>query len=146
MTVDPGVVIVHLRAAGILMAVLVLVNLLVPGRFRWRQEMARLSLINRQIFRVHSFFIVLTLAMFSALLLTCSDALVVPTRLSRAVLTGLAVFWFARALVQWFYYSPRLWRGNRFNTVMHWLFSALWVYLTTTFLAALWINLSLPCS
>ncbi len=144
MTLQPAIVIVHLRAVGMVMAALAAINLFVPRRFRWRQEMARLSLINRQIFKVHSFFIVLTLTWFSALLLSCSDALLVPTRLSRAVLAGLAVFWTARALAQWFYYSPELWRGNRFNTVMHWFFSALWVYITTTLLAALWINLSLP--
>ncbi len=143
MTLQPGVVIVHLRVVGMVMAVLAAINLFVPRRFRWRQEMARLSLINRQIFLVHSFFIVLTLTLFSALLLSCSGALLVPTRLSRAVLAGLAVFWTARALAQWFYYSPELWRGNRFNTVMHWFFSALWIYITTTFLAALWINLGL---
>ena len=50
--------------------VLVVVNLFVPARFRWREELARLSLMNRQIFQVHTIFIVLTLALFSALLLT----------------------------------------------------------------------------
>ena len=49
---------------------LVVVNLFVPRRFHWREEMARLSLLNRQIFQAHSIFIVLTLALFSALLLT----------------------------------------------------------------------------
>jgi hypothetical protein len=45
-------------------------------------------------------------------------------------------------LVQWFYYSPAVWRGNRFNTTMHCVFSAAWVYMTTTFAAALWSNLA----
>lgn len=130
MTVDPSAVLVHLRITGVLLALLVMVNLLVPRRFHWREEMARLSLLNRQILQVHSVFIVLIVALFSALLLTCSDALLEPTRLSRAILVGLTIFWGLRMLMQWFYYSPAVWVGNRFNTVMHCLFSATWVYLT----------------
>ena len=44
--------------------------------------------------------------------------------------------------MQWFFYSPEVWRGNRFNTVMHYVFSATWIYVVTTFAAALWNNLS----
>jgi len=128
----------HLRFTGILMAVLVAVNLVVPSRLRWREEMERLSLVNRQIFQVHSFFIVLMLAMFSALLLTCADALLEPTRLSRATLIGLTVFWGLRLLAQWVFYSREIWRGHRFLTMMHYLFSAVWAYVTATFAAALW--------
>jgi hypothetical protein len=124
------------------MAVLVAVNLAVPRRFRWRQETARLSLLNRQIFQAHAFFIVLTLALFSALLLTCSNALLVPSRLSRAVLLGLTIYWTARMLAQWVFYSPEIWRGNRLNTVMHYLFSAIWIYVTAALVAALWVNFS----
>jgi hypothetical protein len=134
-------IIFHLRVVGVLLVLLVLVNVLVPRRFHWRREMASLSLVNRQIFEVHAIFIGLTLAMFAALLLTCAPALVEPTTLARAVLGGLTVFWFLRLLMQWFYYSPRLWRGQRFNTTMHLVFTATWVYFTATFAAALWQNL-----
>jgi hypothetical protein len=130
----------HLRFVGALMAALVVINLFVPGRFRWREEMARLSLVNRQIFQAHTVFIVLTVAMFSALLLTSADALLEPTRLSRAILGGLTLFWGVRMLMQWFFYSPAIWRGNRFNTVMHGVFSAAWVYVTTVFAVALWVS------
>jgi uncharacterized Tic20 family protein len=142
MTTDPQALLVHFRVVGVLMALLVGVNLVVPFRFRWREEMSRLSLVNRQIFQAHNFFIVLTLALFSALLLTCSDALLEPTRLSRAILIGLTVFWAVRMLMQWCFYSPRVWRGNPFNTAMHWVFSVVWIYVTATCAAALWSNLS----
>jgi hypothetical protein len=131
----------HLRFIGVLMAALVVVNLFVPRRFRWREEMARLSLVNRQIFQAHTVFIVLTVAMFSALLLTSAEALLEPTRLSRMVLGGLTLFWGLRMLMQWFFYSPAVWRGDRFNTVMHCVFSIAWIYVTATFATALWLNL-----
>jgi hypothetical protein len=142
MTLTADVLLLHLRIVGVFMALLVVVNLLVPARLHWREEMARLSLVNRQIFQVHSLFIVLTLALFSALLLTSSDALLERTPLSRAVLMGLTIFWGARMLMQWFYYSPKVWRGNRFNTRVHYMFSVAWVYVTAIFAAALWRQLS----
>jgi hypothetical protein len=141
MTLSPDTLLLHLRLAGVVMASLVVVNLLVPGRFHWREEMSRLSLVNRQIFQAHSVFLVLTLALFSALLLTCGPALLEPTRLSRAVLAGLTIFWGLRMLMQWCFYSPLIWRGHRFNTVMHYTFSVVWVYVTTVFAVALWANL-----
>jgi len=81
----------HLRFVGVIMAVLVVVNLFVPGRLRWREELARVSLVNRQIFQVHTVFIVLILAIFAVLLLTSADALLEPTRLSRLVVGGLTI-------------------------------------------------------
>ena len=136
MTLDPHLVVVHLRAVGVVMALLVAVNLVVPVRYRWRDETARLSLLNRQIFQAHAVFLILTLALFSVLLLNYADALVEPTRLSRAVLAGLTIFWALRMLMQWCFYSPAIWRGDRFHTAMHWLFSATWVYVTGVFATA----------
>jgi len=129
MTPDPTLVF-HLRAVGVLMALLAIANLFVPGRFNWREELSRVSLLNRQIFQAHSVFIVVLIVLMSALFLTCAEALLEPTRLSRAVLIGLTIFWGLRMLMQWFFYSPRVWRGNRFNTVMHGVFSLGWIYVT----------------
>jgi hypothetical protein len=140
MTVTRELLLIHLHAGGVAMALLVVVNLFVPSRFHWREEMSRLSLVNRQIFQVHTIFLVLTLGLFSALLLTCAGALLEPTRLSRAVLIGLTTFWALRMVVQWWFYSPSLWRGHTFNTCVHYGFSVLWIYLTGVFAAALWMN------
>ena len=140
MMLDPHLVVVHLRAVGVVMALLVAVNLVVPVRYQWRDETARLSLLNRQIFQAHAVFLILTLALFSVLLLNYADALVEPTRLSRAILAGLTIFWALRMLMQWCFYSPAIWRGDRFHTAMHWLFSATWIYVTGVFATA-WLTL-----
>jgi hypothetical protein len=144
MTPAADLLLLHLRIVGVLMTLLVLVNLAVPGRFGWRAEMDRLSLLNRQIVQAHHVFIVLILVLFAALLLTCTEALLQPTRLARAVLTGLTIFWGLRMVMQWVFYSPATWRGHRFNTVMHGVFSVTWMYVTATLAAALWSNLSSP--
>jgi hypothetical protein len=137
MTINPAALLVHLRIIGVALAVLVAVNVHVPKRFHWREEMARLSLLNRQVFIAHAVFLVLTLAFMSALLLLYGDALLEPTPLARAVLAGLTIFWTLRMVMQWGFYSPAIWRGHRFNTVMHFAFSALWVYMSAVFGAAL---------
>ena len=133
MTIGPETLLVHLRIVGVLMALLVIVNLLVPGHLRWREELARLSLVNRQIVQVHSIFIVLVLALLSALLLTSAEALLEPTALSRAVLIGLTLFWTLRMLMQWFFYSSEIWRADRFRTLVHYVFSGIWVYVALVF-------------
>lgn len=137
MTVDRDLLLLNLRFTGVLMAALAALNVFVPRRLGWRAELSRVSLVNRQIFEVHAIFLVLTLALMSALLLTSADALLEPTRLARAVLVGLTLFWGLRMLMQWFYYSPATWRGQPFNTVMHVVFSVTWVYVTAVFGAAL---------
>ena len=43
--------------------------------------------------------------------------------------------------MQWCFYSPAIWRGHRFNTVMHYLFSVTWIYVTAVFAVALWQTL-----
>ena len=139
MTLTAGTLLVHLRIVGALMAALVAVNLWVPRRYRWREEMAQLSLLNRQIFQAHMVFLLLTLALFSALLLTSGEALLEPTPLSRAMLIGLTIFWALRMGMQWWFYSSAIWRGHRFNTAMHYVFSVTWVYVTAVFAGSLWL-------
>ena len=138
-----AIVELNLRVVGVLLLGLVAMNVLaVPRRLGWKRELAALSLVNRQIFQVHAAFICIVLVMFAGLTLLLPRELLAPTPLARAVLGGLAAFWFARLLVQWFVYDHRLWRGKRFETAMHVLFTGVWVYFTATFAAALWVNLN----
>lgn len=129
---------IHLKVAGALLLLLAAAHAFFPRRFRWREELARLSLLNRQIFLVHGFFIALTVAMMGALSLFFTDALLEPTPLARLVLGGLAAFWAVRLVVQWAVYDRRLWVGHRFNTAVHVAFTALWCYLAGTYGCALW--------
>ena len=51
------------------------------------------------------------------------------------------LFWVARLLIQFFVYESSLWKGNRFNTRIHWLFSLMWAYYVAIFGWALWNQL-----
>ena len=131
----------HLRIVGVLLLALVALNLYVPRRFNWKHELASLSLLNRQIFQVHAAFICVILVMFAGLALLYPRELLEPAPLARAILAGLAAFWLLRLLTQWFVYDRRLWRGRRFETTVHLVFTGVWTYFAVTFAAALCVNL-----
>ncbi len=95
----------HLRIAGVLLIVLGLAHAGFPRYFAWKKELFGLSLINRQMVYVHTFFIALTVFLMGVLCLT-SSAEIAETPLGRKVSLGLAVFWIARLFVQFFGYSP----------------------------------------
>jgi hypothetical protein len=128
----------HLKIVGASLLLLGGLHGLFPWRFHWRQELGRLSLLNRQIFIVHCLFIVLTLWMMGILALAFTDRLLDPTPLATPILAGLALFWLLRLVVQWAVYDHALWRGDRFNTLVHLAFTALWSYYALVFGAALW--------
>jgi hypothetical protein len=124
--------IIHLRIIGFVFMALALVHLIFPRYFRWKEQLTGLSLINRQMMQVHTFFIALVVFLIGLLCSTSATDLV-ETALGRRIALGLGIFWGLRALVQWFVYSPDLWRGKRLETTIHILFSLLWVYCTVVF-------------
>ncbi len=128
----------HLRVVGILLMLLAMLNLFLPKRFGWGAELAKVSLLTRQVFIVHCVFIVLVLVMMGVASFWYAPLLVARTPLATVVLFGLAAFWLLRLAMQFFFYSPKLWRGNRFNTGMHILFSCVWTYFAMIYAAA-WV-------
>jgi hypothetical protein len=128
----------HLEIVGVLLIALGLGHALFDRYFGWSGELAGVSLLTRQVFHVHTFFMGLLLVLLGACSLFYADALLDPAPLSRAVLAGMAVFWFCRLACQWFVYDSALWRGNRFRTAMHVVFSVFWVYLVLTYSGALY--------
>ncbi len=124
---------IHLRVVGALLTLLGLSHILFPHYFGWRRELASVSLLTRQIFFVHTFFIGLCVTMAGAGSILCASALLQPSALSRAILAGMLAFWLCRLLAQWFVYDAAIWRGNGFRTFMHGAFSVLWIYVTATY-------------
>ena len=131
----------QLKIVGASLLLLALAHAFFPRWFNWTEELGRLSSLNRQVFQIHCFFIGLILFLFGLLSLCFTDALLERTRLAQVVLAGLLVFWLARLVVQLFVYDPSLWKGNRFNTRIHLLFSLTWAYYVAVFGWALWEQL-----
>lgn len=124
---------IHLKIIGVLLITLALVHIVFPKYFNWDKELKSLSLINRQMMTVHTFFIALTVLLMGLLCLTCSIDLI-ETNLGKKISLGIGIFWFIRLFIQFFVYSTDLWKGKKFETFMHILFSILWTYLSIIFL------------
>lgn len=124
----------HLRFIGILLAILAAIHIAFPKRFNWGKEFEQLTLLNKQMMYVHTFFIALIILLMGVLCWTSPDDLV-QTALGKKVSLGLGIFWAIRLLVQLFGYSPKLWRGKTFETIIHILFIIMWSYFAFVFLA-----------
>ena len=124
----------QLKIIGVLLIALALVHAIFPKYFNWKTELSLLSIINRQLVYVHSFFIALMVLLMGLLCLTSSYDLV-HTVLGKKIALGLGIFWMARLFIQLFGYSSKLWRGKRFETSIHIMFTIFWTYLTGVFLS-----------
>ena len=123
----------HLKIIGILMIILSLVHIIFPVCFEWKKELHTISLMNRQMMYVHTFFIALTVLLMGLLCLTSAKELT-ETVLGKKIVAGFCLFWMIRLVIQFFGYSSKLWKGKKFETLIHVLFSLLWFYFTAVLL------------
>lgn len=131
----------HLRIAGLSMIVLALAHVPMTRHFRWREDAAKLTPLNRQIFHVHCFFVCLAVAMMGMLALASPETLLERSRLAMQVSGGIALFWLIRLVVQFFVYERAHWRGKGLETAAHIFFAGLWAYYVAIFGAVWWRQL-----
>ncbi len=132
---------IHFKIIGYLLVALALLHAGFPRRFQWEAELKPLSLLNRQMMYVHTLFVAVMVLMMGVLCIT-SAAELQNTTLGHRLSLGLGIFWALRLGIQFFGYSSELWRGKRFETLIHILFSMLWAYLTFVFLYSYWLSLN----
>ena len=122
----------HLKIIGFILIILAIVHGFFPRHFNWQKELSSLSLVNKQMMYVHTFFIALVVFLMGVLCLTSSTDLK-NTILGKRICFGLGVFWTIRLIIQFFGYSSELWKGKTFETSVHILFIFLWIYLSFIF-------------
>jgi hypothetical protein len=127
----------QLRVIGVVLILLGAIHAFFPRYFAWKQELGTLSLVNRQMMYVHAFFIALAVALNGVLCLTSAEELMT-TPLGKRVCLGIGAFWLVRLYFQFFVYSSELWKGKRFETGMHLLFTLLWAYVSGVFIWVWW--------
>ncbi|MBP9105065.1 MAG: hypothetical protein KBF82_14465 [Chitinophagaceae bacterium] len=123
----------YLNITGVILIALALLHFYFPKHFNWRTELSSLSLINRELMYVHSFFIALVVFLIGLLCLTSATELL-NTVLGKRVSLGLAIFWGIRLAIQFVGYSTKNWKGKSFETGIHILLSILWIWLTAIFI------------
>ncbi len=124
---------IHIKIIGVLLIALAFVHIIFPKYFNWNKELKPLSLINRQMMSVHTFFIAFTVFLMGLLCLTSSIELI-ETNLGKKISLGLGIFWTVRLFIQFFVYSTDLWKGKKLETSIHILFSLFWIYFSSIFL------------
>ena len=124
--------VIQIRITGVLLVVLSLVHAIFPKYFNWKKDLKPLSLINRQMMITHTFFIALTVLLMGVLCFTSADELI-ETELGKSISLGFAIFWSIRLFIQFFGYSSALWKGKKFETIVHIIFSCFWLYLSVIF-------------
>src|SRR5215203_5549065 len=122
----------HLKIIGWLMVALAMLHLIFPKYFQWSKELAPLSLINKQLMYVHTFFIGLVVLLMGIFCIYSAGE-IIDTKLGKQMALGFFIFWSVRLAFQFFVYSSKLWKGKKFETVIHILFSMLWIYFSLTF-------------
>ena len=122
----------HLKIIGSLLIVVALIHFSFPKFFNWKLELNSLSIINRQMMYIHTFFIALMVFLIGLLCLTSSNELV-STALGKRICLCLGIFWIVRLWVQFFGYSSKIWKGKSFETIVHVLFSVFWTYVSSIF-------------
>jgi hypothetical protein len=130
---------IHLKIIGLSLILLALLHAVFPRYFSWREELASLNLINRQVMYVHTFFIALVLLLMGLLCITSAGD-IVTTPLGNRIALGFSIFWVARLLIQFFGYSSELWKGKKLGTTIHIIFSIMWTYFSVVFLALFWFG------
>lgn len=124
---------IHIKIIRVLLIALAFVHIIFPKYFNWNKELKSLSLINRQMMTVHTFFIAFMVFLMGLLCLTSSNELI-ETNLGKKISLGLGIFWTVRLFIQLFVYSPDLWKGKKLETSIHILFSVFWIYFSSLFL------------
>ncbi|RZK33752.1 MAG: hypothetical protein EOO90_31800, partial [Pedobacter sp.] len=122
----------HLKIVGFILVVLAFVHIVFPKYFAWKEQLKSLTLINKQLMYVHTFFIAVTTLLMGVLCMLCAKDLTT-TAFGQKIAFGLALFWGMRLFFQFFVYSKDLWKGKRFETCVHIIFSILWLYITVVF-------------
>lgn len=128
-------------AAGAGQIALAAASLAIPRVLRWREDVARLRPLTRQVFWTYAGYIWATNLSFGLVSMLAPHALVDRSTLAAAVSGFIAVYWFARVAIQFLYFdrgdAPGGWHVRLAEAALIGLF----VYLTATYSCACAFNM-----
>lgn len=95
-------------------------NLCLPRLLGWKDDLARLPLLIREVFHVHAWFISVTLVIFAVMTWRfAGDMASGASAACRWLAACIGVFWAVRTVLQVTWYSGSHWRGQPGRTVIH---------------------------
>jgi hypothetical protein len=128
-----SVLLLCLWLAGFVQLAIASANLFIPKKLNYRENLSRVAPIIRQVFVVHSVYIVGVVLLFAIMSFGFAAELASGRGLGRFLAAAMAIFWLFRAPVQLMYYDASLRRTNRLGDVA---FTSAALFLTLTYGAA----------
>ena len=111
-----------LRLAALAQLGVVVLNLFLVRLMNWRRDLETMSLLIREVFQIHIYFISITLAIFGTLTWRFAGEIATAAHpLCVWLAAGIGIFWAIRSVMQWSHYSAVHWRGDRLRTLIHWM-------------------------
>lgn len=111
---------IALVAAALLQLAIAGLNPFLIRIMKWEEDLERMSLLVREVFVLHCWFIGLTLTIFAALTLRFAPEMSTGGHPAVHWIAGaIAIFWGIRAVLQVTHYSASHWRGHQGRTVIH---------------------------
>lgn len=105
----------------------------VPDELEWREDLKTLKPLNRKLMWTYGAFIVLTIVSFGALTAVFHGEFVAGNPVALGVSAVIAVFWTARVLVDFFYFSHKDWPSGTKYVVGHAMLTSLFLLLVTIY-------------
>lgn len=129
-----------IQVAGVVQLGIAGANYFLPRLFEYSSNLPKLSPIVRQVFVVHSFYIVFVLLIFGTICVFFAPDLAGASDLGSFLAAAMFVFWLPRLGLQLFYYDPQ--ERRRFPK-LNLLFVASLIYLIFVFGVAAYTRLPL---
>jgi hypothetical protein len=125
--------------AGFVQMAIAFANVFLPKKLNYRDNLSRVTPIIRQVFVVHSAYIVGVVLLFAAVTFGFAGELAGGRGLGRFLAASMALFWLCRAPVQLLYYDASLRRTNRLGDLA---FITAALFLAATYAAAAFVSAS----
>jgi hypothetical protein len=109
----------------------------VPARLGWKDDLVKLTAFNRKLMWVYAGTTLLTIIAFGALTLFLHDDILRGDRAAFALAAFIAVFWTLRIVVDVTYFKHSDWPAGPQFVIGHFLLTALFAALASTYWAVL---------
>ena len=126
-----------IQIAGGLQLMTAVANFFLPRILQYRENLAKVSPIIREIFTIHALYIVLVLVGFGLICLLFPQELCGASPLGKFFCGFLAIFWGLRVPIQFFYYDQTVKKEHPWGAL---LFGTVFSFLALTFIAATFLG------
>jgi hypothetical protein len=129
----PLVLATLLQIAGLSMICLAAIHPLLAKLFNWSTDLGKLTQINRQIFIVHTIFLVIGILMLGIVCVFYSGALIAKSTLALVANASFTMCWLSRLICQFFIFTRDMTGNVKLDNVLWFTSTLLWIYYTGLF-------------